>query len=224
MDATPPRLTAAAVAEAVQVGILDGELAPGQRLVEADLMEQYGCSRGVVRAALVDLEHRGFVVRTANQGARVRKVTVEEALANLEVRMVIEGLCAAKAAERITDDEITELQDIADRMRQAAAAGDPVGLSALNHRLHDRIIEISAQPIARESLTRLKAHSIRHQFRLALRPGRPSHSVPEHTAVIDAICARDAEAAERVMRAHLLNVIEALRPDADAARNGVDDC
>lgn len=210
------RITPAAVAEAVQVGILDGDFAPGQRLVEADLTEQFGCSRGVVRAALVDLEHRGYVVRTANQGARVREVTMEEALANLEVRMVIEGLCAAKAAQLVTDAEIDELRAIADAMRQAAEHSDPVGLSALNTRLHDRIIEISAQPIARESLARLKAHSIRHQFRLALRPGRPSTSVPEHLAVIEAICARDPQAAEREMREHLLKVIEALRAGDNA--------
>ena len=141
---------------------------------------------------------------------------MEEALANLEVRMVIEGLCAAKAAQSVTDAEIDELRGIADAMRQAAQDGDPVGLSALNTRLHDRIIEISAQPIAQESLTRLKAHSIRHQFRLALRPGRPSTSVPEHIAVIEAICARDPQAAEREMREHLLKVIEALRPDEHA--------
>lgn len=211
MSEVTHRITPAAVAEAVQVGILDGDFAPGQRLVEADLTEQFGCSRGVVRAALVDLEHRGYVVRTANQGARVREVTMDEALANLEVRMVIEGLCAAKAAQLVSDAEVDELRGLADAMRQAAQDGDPVGLSALNTRLHDRIIEISAQPIARESLARLKAHSIRHQFRLALRPGRPSTSVPEHLAVIEAICARDPQAAEREMREHLLKVIEALR-------------
>lgn len=216
MNGGTHRITAAAVAEAVEVGILDGDFAPGQRLVEADLTEQFGCSRGVVRAALVDLEHRGYVVRTANQGARVREVTIDEALANLEVRTVIEGLCAAKAAEHVTDDEIDELRGIAERMRAAVRAGDPVGLSALNTELHNRIIDISAQPIAREALTRLKAHSIRHQFQLALRPGRPSTSVPEHLAVIEAICARDPHTAEREMREHLLKVIEALRPGDSA--------
>jgi DNA-binding FadR family transcriptional regulator len=51
---------------------------------------------------------------------------------------------------------------------------------------------------------------VRHQFRLSLVPGRPSVSLPEHLAIIDAVCARDSEAAERAMRAHLTSVLDGL--------------
>ncbi|WP_129668774.1 GntR family transcriptional regulator [Phytoactinopolyspora endophytica] len=201
----------AEVTDRIRTAIVAGEFAPGQRLVEADLCELFHASRGVVRAALMDLTHEGLVERIANRGARVRSVSVEEAIAITEVRMAVEGLCAAKAAERITDEEITELRDIGRRMQDAMRAGEVLVYSELNGTLHDRIREISAQPVAADVLSNLSARNVRHQFRLALRPGRPQISLPEHLAIIDELCARSPEGAERAVRRHVASVIEALR-------------
>jgi DNA-binding GntR family transcriptional regulator len=86
-----------------------------------------------------------------------------------------------------------------------------LGYSQANQLLHRRVREISGQSTASQVLERLRAQSVRHQFKLAMHPGRPSVSLPEHLAIIDAVCAHDAEAAERAARAHLASVIEALR-------------
>jgi len=201
----------AAVAERIRAAILAGEFAPGQRLVEAELSAMYDASRGVVRAALIDLTHAGLVERIANVGARVRSVSIEEAIAITEVRMVVEGHCAAKAAERITDAEAAELRELGRRMSEAVRQGEMMVYSQLNTRLHDRICEIAAQPVAAEVLGNLRARNVRHQFRLALRPGRPQMSLPEHLAIIDELCARSPEGAERAARRHVASVIDALR-------------
>ncbi|WP_375489367.1 GntR family transcriptional regulator [uncultured Jatrophihabitans sp.] len=202
-----------AVADGIRAGILDGEFAPGQRLVEAELTARFGASRGAVRAALVDLAHEGIVERIVNRGARVRTVSLDEAVEITEARMVLEGLCAAKAAERITDDEIRELRALGEQMRAAVAAGEVMTYSQLNQRLHNRVREISAQPVAADLLGRLRAQNVRHQFRLALRPGRPQVSLPEHLAIIDEVCSHNPDAAERAARRHLTSVIEALRSE-----------
>ena len=204
------------VADAVRRGILAGELVAGQRLVEAELSESLGASRGAVRAALIDLTHEGLVERIANRGARVRVVSVEEALHITEVRMAIEGLCGAKAAEQITDDEIVSFRALGDDMVAAVEKGDVVGYSQLNQRLHDTVIAIAAQPVAAEVLGRLRARNVRHQFRLAFRSGRPQVSLPQHLAIIEAVCARDPEAAEAAVRAHLTSVLEALQEGSDS--------
>ena len=73
---------------------------PNQRLVEADLSDQFEASRASVRAALAELTNEGLVERVQNRGARVRAVSLAEAVEITEVRMVVEGLCATKAAER----------------------------------------------------------------------------------------------------------------------------
>jgi DNA-binding GntR family transcriptional regulator len=200
---------------ALRTALFNGDLSPGQRLVESELAETYNVSRASVRAALIDLSAEGLVERIPNRGARVRVVTVAEAVAITECRMVLEGLCAAKAAERATDEQIAVLTDLGDQMRQAVTGGDPMKYSALNRDLHRLVRELSQQSSASELLDRLNGQIVRHQFRLALRAGRPQVSLPEHLAIIDAIARRDPAAAEAAARAHLSSVITALQ-ESDA--------
>ncbi|WP_033262991.1 GntR family transcriptional regulator [Amycolatopsis vancoresmycina] len=200
---------------AIRDAIVRGEFVPNQRLVEADLSAQFGASRATVRAALIELANEGLVERVQNRGARVRAVSLEEAVEISEVRMMLESLCAAKAAERISDAEVGELRELGERMQMAVAGGDVVGYSGLNQRLHRRIREIGGQHTAAQVLERLRGQSVRHQFRLAMRPGRPQVSLPEHLAIIDAICANHPEKAAEAARVHLASVIEALKA-ADA--------
>ncbi|WP_329237192.1 GntR family transcriptional regulator [Actinoallomurus sp. NBC_01490] len=216
MTATPrpPAGTAPAtsdgVSAAIREAILAGEFVPGQRLVEADLSARFGTSRGSVRAALFDLANEGIVERVQNRGARVRAVTLDEAIEISEVRMAVEGLCAAKAAERITDEQIAELRALGAAMRAAVSEGQVTRYSELNQTLHGRIRQISGQSTAAGVLERLRAQNVRHRFRLSLIPGRPHVSLAEHLAIIDEVCARAPEAAERAARRHLLSVIDAL--------------
>lgn len=191
--------------------ILLGEMAPAQRLVENELAEQFGVTRASIRAALIDLAAEGLVERIRNRGSRVRVVTVDEAVAITECRMVLEGLCAAKAALSATEQELDELAGLGAAMTKAVADGEPVTYSELNHVLHDRIREISGQQTAVELLERLNAQLVRHRFQLALRPGRPQQSLNEHLAMIEAIRARDPQAADAAVRAHLTSVMDAYR-------------
>lgn len=211
---SPPREGEAgkqAALDALRAAMLNGDVAPGQRLVEAELAETFGVTRASVRAALIDLTAERLVERIPNRGARVRVVSIEEAVAITECRMVLEGLCAAKAAENVTDDQIDALHQIDVQMRAAVDEGEPMKYSALNRELHRLVREISAQPVATDLLQGLQSQIVRHQFRLALRAGRPQVSLPEHLAIIEAITRRDPVAAEAAARAHLSSVIAALR-------------
>lgn len=202
------------VASGIREAILSGQFVPNQRLIEADLSEQFAASRASVRAALAELANEGLIERVQNRGARVRAVSLAEAVEICEVRMVVEGLCAAKAAERATDADAAGLREIGEAMRAAVDSGDVLGYSRLNERLHRRVREISGQRTAAGVLERLRAQNVRHQFRLAMHPGRPQVSLPQHLGIIEAIAARDPDAAERAARAHLRSVIETL-PEVD---------
>ena len=198
------------VADVIREAITRGDFAPNQRLVEAELSEQFDASRAAVRNALVQLTTEGLVERIQNRGARVRAVSLEEAIEITEVRMAVEGLCAARAAERATDEDRSELREIGEQMRTAVSGGDVWGYSELNKRLHSLVLRVSGQRTAHEVLGRLRGQNVRHQFRLAMHPGRPSVSLPQHVAIIEAICAADPAAAEQAMREHLRSVIDAL--------------
>jgi DNA-binding GntR family transcriptional regulator len=207
-----------AVMELIRAAIIDGDFAPNQRMVEADLSQQFSASRGAVRGALQDLANQGLVERIQNRGARVRAVSLDEAIEITEVRMVVEGLCAAKAAEAVTEADIRELSGIRSTMTTAADNGDVLAYSRTNQLLHRRVRELSRQVAAQEILERLRGQLVRHQFKLAMHPGRMAVSLPEHVAIIDAICAGRPLEAELAMRDHLKSVVHALR-DVEAARN-----
>ena len=193
--------------------ILSGDFTPGQRLVEEDLAGTLGVTRQSLRAALLDLTTEGLVERIPNRGARVRIVSTEEAVAITECRMALEALCAAKAAARITDEDAAQLRELGENLKRSVADGNPLEYSELNRELHRRVGVISGQQVAVGLLERLHGQLVRHQFRLALRPGRPEVSLGEHLAILYAVADRKPEDADRAVRAHLASVIEALQSD-----------
>ncbi|WP_106815420.1 GntR family transcriptional regulator [Microbacterium timonense] len=194
----------------IREAILDAQFAPHQRLIEADLSERYGASRAAVRTALLNLAGEGLVERLPNRGARVRAITVDEAIEIVEVRIGLETLCARKAAENLTPADADQLRALRGEIEKAIGSGDLMAYSRLNQELDRRIRDLSRHGTATQLLERLRAQSARHQFRLAFHPGRAATSAPEHIAIIDAILAKDPDAAEAATRAHLSGIVEVL--------------
>ncbi len=190
--------------------IMSGRLSPNERLVEADLVDRYGASRGAVRIALVRLEQDRLVVREPHRGARVRLVSESEAVEILETRAALEGIAAGHAARRAGEAQIAELRRIAGEMAALHGAGDLLAMSDANAELHQLILQASGHGTVQRLAAGLKSQMVRFQYRTILATGRASQSLAEHAAIVAAIAARDAEGAERAMRAHLRNVARAL--------------
>jgi len=190
--------------------ILDGTFAPGERLTEIALSERYSVGRGAVRAALVELRAEGLVDIEPNRGAVVRRITLGEAIEIAEARRVLETLLAARAAS--SDDVVGKqsLLEIIDEMRSTVTSGNNARYSELNRLLHKRIWELSGHGVAEDLVANLRDRSARHQFRLAVMPGRTEESLQQHAAIVDAIVAGDSEAAEGAMRDHMTSVIDVL--------------
>lgn len=191
--------------------ILSGEFPPGARLIELQLTERYGVGRATIRSTIVELGAEGLVVHEANRGATVRNVTVHVAIEIAQARAVLEGLQAREAASLATDDERTELEQLIRAMEKAVEAVDQPTYSELNGVLHRRIGEISGHSIGAELVANLRNRGAHQEFRLALKPGRSSVSLPQHRAIVAAIVAGDGAAAERAMHDHLSSVEAALR-------------
>jgi DNA-binding GntR family transcriptional regulator len=195
----------------LRTAILEGDYLPGERLVEASLCERFGVSRFTIRAALADLAAEGLVEVRRNKGAHVRKISFDEAIEITEVRMVLEGLVAARAATLVTDEQASELDEIVLLMRRAVTAGEFRRYSDLNQRLHRLIQTIAHHRTADRLIETMRAQLVRHQYTLSLLPGRPATSLPQHERIVEAIRSRSPEAAEEAMRSHIASVIEALR-------------
>ncbi len=204
--ADDPRVSV--VAE-VRAAILQGEYAPNQRLIETDLCERFGTSRFIARAALQELSAQGLVEFQRNRGARVRDISLDEAIEITEVRKLLEGLEAARAAERITRVQAADLRAIIRDMRASVATAEPLRYSELNARLHAAIRDIAAHQTSARLLQQLRDQTVRHRFSLSLVPGRSMVSLPQHEGIVAAITARNPVAAEKAMHEHLQSVINA---------------
>jgi DNA-binding GntR family transcriptional regulator len=203
--------------EDLRAAIVNGELLPGERLIEEELSARLGLGRAAVRMALVRLEHDGPVERERHRGARVRRVSEAEAIEIVEARAALEGLAARHAALDAGDAAIDRLRGIVAEMRRLRGDGDLIALSNANARLHAEILEASGHETAKRLSRTLSSQIVRFQYRTVLLPGRPERSLAEHAGIVEAIAGRDPDAAEQAMQRHLLHVADALRTHHDGA-------
>jgi DNA-binding GntR family transcriptional regulator len=211
MTTTEAQGTSAEVTDALREAILRGDFVSGQRLIEADLRERFGATRFVIRTALQSLAGEGLVEVQHNRGARVREVTLAEAIEICEVRRSLEGLLAERAADRATQADRTELKGIIRQMKSAAKAGDFRLYNELHAGLHRSVRRIAAHETTTEILDRLRGKMVRLQFQLELLHGRSAVSLPQYQAIVDAIVAADPAAAESAMHEHITSDIDALK-------------
>jgi DNA-binding GntR family transcriptional regulator len=197
--------------DALREAIVRGHIAPGARLVESDLSTTFEMTRGAVRTALIRLEQDGLVVREPHRGARVRRVSDDEAIEILQARAVVEGLAVSQAAERIDDSGIARLRTCLARQRELLQDGDLLAASDANADLHAALLELSGHGTAIRLINSLSAQTVRYQYRTILIPGRPAASVAEHTAIVEAVIAGHPREAELAMREHLFSVADAVR-------------
>lgn len=196
---------------ALRALIVGGRLMPNQRLVEAELVPLLQVNRTKVRTALARLEQEGLVVSAPNRGAWVRLISSEEAIEITQARGALEVLVVRQAAEHITKPDGAKLRRIERQMRAAIEAADLTAYSDLNGKLHAELYRIAALPNVARILMTLKSQLVRFQYRPILLPGRPQHSIIEHTEIVESVCAGDPDWAERAMRDHIAQVLVALR-------------
>ena len=214
--------TSSAVAEStnrLRDAITSGDFQPNERLVEKDLVALLGASRGSIRVVLARLEQEGLVVMEPNRGARVRLVSSSEAIEIVETRAVLEGLAARYAALNATSRDMSDLRKIMAELRALRKGGDLLAYADKNRDLHTLIARISGHNTAASLLQMLKSQSVTFQYRSILRPGRADQSIKEHEALIAAIIARDPDAAEAAMRAHLGQAVVALKESIGGGRS-----
>ena len=219
MNTRTPREPADVTAH-LREAIARGRLTPNERLIEEELARDYGVNRANIRMALAMLDQEGLVVREPNRGARVRAVSDSEAIEIAETRLAIEGMIARRAAERATPADRKALRAIEKHMRRAVESADYGAFSQCNAALHREIQRIAGNETANRILATLKSHLVRLQYRVIMLPDRPKSSLKEHAVIVEAICARDADAAEAAMRRHLLNFRDLLKQAIEAARLG----
>jgi DNA-binding GntR family transcriptional regulator len=190
--------------EAIRTSILQAEYAPGQRLVEAELMKRLRLGRGPVREALRRLSVEGLVAIEPNRGALVARADRPTIDGTFELREVLEGLAARRAAERIDSSGFRNA--LAEALKQERASSperDAQTFMEMNERLHGLIVAASGNAVTPRILAQLQLPEVRAVFFRNHSPAAWRQSTADHVAIIEAILSGKADAAETAMREHV---------------------
>lgn len=191
--------------------IKEGFYAPGQRLIEADLMKDFGIGRSKVRETLKTLVGEGYLSFEKNRGACVRRFTRQEAVDRARVREMLEGLTARLTAERGLDKAAREqLKQIQKGLDKGAKEKDFSAYSRLNEEFHDFILVQSGNVYAADLLKRLSVPLFRQQFTGLFTAEGLFDRNEDHRRITEAILAGNPAAAEKAMREHVGNGIRAM--------------
>jgi DNA-binding GntR family transcriptional regulator len=198
------------VVQWVRIRIRDGKLVPGQRLVEADMVRATGASRGKVREALKRLEVEGLVATEPFRGASVRKLSRDEVRQIYRTRMALEGLAAHDFAAFGSDDAKRRLAAIQQELDTNESAVNHERFARLNDAWHRLIIEGSGNAYVAQFLTRLTVPIYRLLFATFYTAQRIAMANADHRLITAAILEGRAEDAERAMRSHIAQGLDAL--------------
>jgi DNA-binding GntR family transcriptional regulator len=190
--------------------IYAGEEPP--RLDERRLAEELGVSRTPVREALARLEHEGLVETLPRRGVFVVRKSKAELIEIVHVWAALEGMAARLATTRAEDDEIAQLRSLFTSV--SGPSGPQANIdeySDKNIRFHQAIIRLAKSPLLSELTDGLFVHMRAIRAKTIGERDRASRSIIDHMHIIEAIEARDAALAERLVREHSFGLAEHIR-------------
>jgi DNA-binding GntR family transcriptional regulator len=206
---TVPTATSERIAERLREDIRSGRLAPGQRLVEAELTRRHEVSRGPVREALARLQSEGLVTIEPNRGASVRRMDRQELDDLFWLRARLSGDAAALAAKRVGAGEgETAMRKELQRQQHLRGAGLAPYTQA-NVRFHELIDRLSGNAALATVLRNLETHA--GVFLHLASAGDTERLLDQHIAIAEAILAGDPRRAARESRRHVETVLTTIR-------------
>lgn len=199
------------VLELLQQEILELRLRPGQRLVERELVERIGVSRTTVREVLRQLSAEGLVTTIPQKGAIVSIPSAKDAAEVYEVRALLEGLLARQFAEKASEEMVTELRAAFAKMEEEyGASGEPQQLLRSKAGLYKVLFDGADNATVRSVLEGFQTRIAVLRAATLATPGRGEKSLEEIRAIVEAIEARDAEAAGKASSHHVEQAAKAL--------------
>ena len=190
--------------------IINGDLEPGERLIEISLADTLGVSRTPVREAIRELENEGLVVMTPRKGAEVAKISRDDLTDVLEVRRVLEILAMELACEKITEEELIHLEENLNDFDTCINSGSPSELSSMDENFHEIIYNATGNKRLIQILNNLRKQMYRYRFVYikGISHRKTLHS--EHLKILNALKIRDKEASVAAILEHIDNQKKAI--------------
>ena len=183
--------------------IVNGSMAPGQRLDEMVLAKKYGVSRTPVREAIRALIAIGLVQNTGKQGSQVAKLSISMLIEMFELMAVLEGMCAQLAARRATKNQLFEMQKTHELLEKTFEKGTHKEFYNVNLQFHDLLYNASHTQYLAEETLRLRRRLSPYRMRVTFQPGRMNSTLEEHNKILIAIKKGESELAKNEAISHL---------------------
>jgi DNA-binding GntR family transcriptional regulator len=193
------------VVEAIKDAILAGSISPGDQIVESRIAQELGSGIPLVREALIELEHHGFVQKTPYKGTIVTKLGPREIREIFQLRVELEALAVEWARDRVTPEDIEDLRKLIHRMEQSAADLDLDHFYQVDLDFHRKLWNLSGNSYLADVLERMVVPLFAF-FVMKTRRERESYveSAAMHAKIVEAMASRTAAEVRELMRASLM--------------------
>jgi len=191
--------------------IIEGQLAPGEKLSEQALGDLFQVSRTPLREALKVLASEGLIEIRPNRGARVAPLTVADLDEAFPIMGALEALSGELACRNATDRQIERARALHRQMVEKYEAGALPAYFRLNETIHELILEAAANPTLAKMQHSLSGRVRRARYLANMSPERWAAAVSEHEEIIDAFAARDGKRLGKILKRHLANKLEAVK-------------
>ncbi|HEX7126545.1 MAG TPA: GntR family transcriptional regulator [Thermodesulfobacteriota bacterium] len=188
------------IVDSIRDAIIHGVLKPGERVAEPELALRFGISRTPIREAFRQLESEGYLRITPRRGAVVVALTEKDVSEFYDVKAVLEGHAARRAATRLTDADLAELERLNAELARLAGEGDVHAFFDVHNAFHDVFLRAADNDRLEQMLRSLVQQFERYRLASLVQPGRMRRSVEDHARIIEAFRARDPERAEALVR------------------------
>jgi DNA-binding GntR family transcriptional regulator len=191
------------VADSLRTRIADGDLAPGQRIIELDVSRDLGVSRSPIREALLRLVEEGLVTILPYRGAVVAPLLRERLQELLEFRLVLERFAVERMIERAEDLTIANVRERARAIGSAVLSGNLNDAVEADLETHRAIIGSSGNELVKKAYEGLLAQFRRYIRLTSSHYERVGDLADEHEAILEAVSKRDVATARALMDAHI---------------------
>ena len=200
--------------------IFQGDLKPGQRLVESKLAKLMKVSRTPIREAIIELQQKGLVVPSPPKGVKVAPLPTKEELTEFyDINSVLRGFAARKAACNIAPQETKYLQEIILQSEQSLKEDSLKNISKLNVEFHQVIEKSSNNKELLFLLDNVYKRSRERFSEILSRKKRQKESIKEHKVILKSLIEKNGELAEKLMREHIENGKKALLQEIELGEN-----
>jgi len=205
-----------AVTAAIRELIMTGAVAPGDRLVETELSERFGTSRGPVRDAFKELEQSGLVVSVPRRGTFVATLTAADIHEIYTLRLALEKLAIGTTATIATDHDIAAMRAAVERLTEAQRTSDRRAGAEADIAIHRLVVRTAGHERLTEAWERLADQTLLLMAELMDLLLDVQHAAGDHDALVNAIADHDVAGAEAALTDHLLAASQAMIDNASS--------